>query len=50
MVDGHGIFVTEGVDAGQHLVEEDAEGPPVDGLAMALVEQDFGRQVLGGAA
>lgn len=35
LVDGHGVLVVEGVDAGQHLVDEDAQAPPVDRLAVA---------------
>lgn len=50
LVDGHGVFVVEGVDAGDHFVEEDAEGPPVDGLAVSLVQQDLRREVLRGSA
>lgn len=30
-----------------HLVDEDAEGPPVDGMRVAFVEDDFWRNVLG---
>ena len=46
LVDGHRIVVIEWVNAGEHLVREDAERPPVDGLSVALVEEHFGRQVL----
>lgn len=31
---------------GEHLVDEDAKGPPVDSLAVALALDHFGRQVL----
>ena len=43
LVDGHRIIVIEGVNAGEHLVREDAERPPVDGLSVALIEEHFGR-------
>uniref|UniRef100_A0A8R7UP35 Uncharacterized protein n=1 Tax=Triticum urartu TaxID=4572 RepID=A0A8R7UP35_TRIUA len=36
----------EGRGAVQQLVEEDAEGPPVDGAAVAVAADDLGRQVL----
>jgi hypothetical protein len=49
LVDHHGVLVVKGVNAGQHLVGEDAEGPPVDGFAVALVEKHLGREVLRGA-
>ena len=47
LVDAHGVFIVEGVDAGVHFVDEHAEGPPVNSLAVALVEDDFGGDVLG---
>ena len=50
LVDGHGVVVVEGVDPSDHLVGEDAERPPVDGLAVAFVEKHLGRQVLGSTA
>ena len=34
----------------QHLVDEDAEGPPVDGQPVPLALHDLGREVLGRAA
>jgi len=33
-----------------HFVEEDSQGPVVNWLAMALIEQNLGRNVLGCAA
>jgi hypothetical protein len=48
IVDVHGVLVGEGVDTREHLVEEDAECPPVDGLSVAFVEEHFGGEVLGG--
>ena len=35
---------------GEHLVDEDAERPPVDALAVADPEEGLGREVLGRAA
>ena len=46
LVDGHGVVVVERVDARQHLIGEDAERPPVHGLAVALVQEHFGGEVL----
>lgn len=50
LVNDHGVFVGEGVDACVHFVDEDAQGPPVDSLPVALVKQNFGGQVLGSPA
>ena len=46
LVNGHGVIVVEGVDTSEHLVGEDAKRPPVDGLAVTLVEKYFRGQVL----
>mmetsp|Transcript_36225 Transcript_36225/g.111497 ORF Transcript_36225/g.111497 Transcript_36225/m.111497 type:complete len:369 (-) Transcript_36225:59-1165(-) len=50
LVDAHGVLVAEGRLAADHLVDEDAQGPPVHGLAVALVQQHLGRDVLRRAA
>ena len=50
LVDLYGLIGEEGRIAGGHLVDEHAECPPVDGLVVALAENDLGRQVLGRAA
>ena len=34
----------------EHLIDQNAEGPPVDALAVALVADGLGREVLGRAA
>ena len=39
-----------GASDAHHLVEENAKGPVVDGLAVALLEDDLGREILGRAA
>ena len=49
LVDGHGVVVVKWIDAGNHLVGEDTEGPPVDRLAVAFVEEDLRGEVLRGA-
>lgn len=49
VVDVHGVFVGEGVDASDHFVEEDAKGPPIGRLAVALVEEDLRREIFGRA-
>ena len=35
---------------GEHLVDEDAVGPPVDRLAVTLGQDDLGSEILGRAA
>ena len=44
------IIVKEWRISGQHLVDEDAEGPPVHRLVVALGLDDLRGQVLGGPA
>ena len=44
------ILGLKGRVAVQHLIEEDSKRPVVDGLAVALFEDDLGREILGGAA
>jgi len=50
LVNGHRVIIVERVNTGQHLVGEDAERPPVHGLAVALIKEHFGCQVLRSAA
>ena len=40
----------ERIDAADHLVEEHAKGPPVDGEGMTVSPDDLGREILGRAA
>lgn len=47
LVDGHRVVVVEGINAGQHLVGQDSERPPVDGFAVTLVKEHLWCQVLG---
>ena len=42
--------VCRGGVAYEHLIDQNAEGPPVDALAVALVADGLGREVLGRAA
>lgn len=46
-VDAHWIWVPKRWLADQHFVHQDAECPPVDGCAVALVAYDLGCEVLG---
>ena len=50
LVDTKWIVVKEGRVSGQHLVDEDAQGPPVHGLVVALGLDDLWSQVLRGPA
>ena len=50
LVDADRVVIVEGRIASEHLINEDAQRPPVDALAVALRLDDLGRQVLGGAA
>lgn len=50
LVDSHWVVVVEGVDTGVHLIDENTQSPPVDGLPVALIEDDLGGDVFGGAA
>ena len=50
LVDTEWIVVEEGRIAGQHLVYEDPEGPPVHGLVVALALDDLRGEVLGSPA
>lgn len=45
LVNDHGILIGEGVDACIHLINEDAQRPPVHALPMPLIQQDLGSQV-----
>lgn len=35
------VFATEGGLLEEHLVDEDTEGPPIDGAAVLLIEEDL---------
>lgn len=50
LVDVLRVLVIEGIDASQHLLDEDAYGPPVDSLAVSLAQQNLRCQLLWGTA
>jgi len=50
LVDVHWVVINKRSVSGVHLVHEDTEGPPIDGLAVASVEEDLRGDVLGGTA
>lgn len=37
LVDGHWVVIREWINADKHLVDQDAEAPPVDWLAVAFL-------------
>ncbi len=45
----HRVLVVKRRVTGQHFVDEHAQGPPVDRLAVPLARHDFRRQVVRGA-
>ncbi len=45
-----GIFIVVGRKSGQHLVEKNAESPPIDRFGVTLTQQELGGEVLGGTA
>ena len=45
-VDVHWVFVLEGWEASQHLVDQDSKSPPVYWLAMALIQENLRSDVL----
>ena len=47
LVDIHWIIIDEWSVSSMHLVDQNTKGPPIDRLAVTLVEQDFRRDVLG---
>ena len=50
LVEPHEAGVSEGGLADQHLVHEDAQGPPVHGAGVAPTLENLRREVLGGSA
>ena len=41
------LLIVKWSDADEHLVDEDAEGPPIDGKVVALLHDHLGGEVLG---
>ena len=46
-VNVHGVLILEGREAGQHLINQNANRPPVDGLPVALVSSISGAMYSG---
>ena len=49
LVDPHGVLVPERRLANQHLVDKDAQGPPIYRGPMSTVANDFRGKIFGGA-
>ena len=49
LVNPHGVFITEGRLPADHLIDQNAQSPPVNRFAVAFVQQDLGCYVLWGA-
>lgn len=50
LVNYEGIIVCEGVDTGDHLVDQDTQSPPVDRFSVSLVLKNLRSEVFGGTA
>ena len=50
LVNGHRVIIVEWIDTCEHFVGKNSEGPPVDWLAVTLVEEDFRRKIFGSSA
>lgn len=50
LINCHRVVIVERVDASNHFVGQNAECPPVDWLAVTLVEEDFRRKIFGSSA
>ena len=42
-----GVLIVEWWQASQHLVQENAEGPPIDRLGVAAASEEFWGKILG---
>jgi hypothetical protein len=49
-VNVHWILILEGWEPGQHLVDKDAQAPPVYWFSVTLIQKDFWSNILWGAA
>lgn len=47
LVDCHRVIIVEGINTGVHFVDENTEGPPVNGLSVTLVQQHLRSKILG---
>ncbi len=50
LINNHRVVVIEGVDTSNHLIGQNAQGPPVDWLSVSLIQKHFRRQILGRSA
>ena len=50
LVDDQGIVIGEGIDSCNHLINEDAESPPIHWFSMPLILQDLRSKVFRRAA
>jgi hypothetical protein len=46
LVNSHGIVITEWVDPCMHFINEDTKSPPIYSFPMALVQDNFGGNIL----
>lgn len=46
LINDHGIVVGKGINSSDHFINNDPERPPVNRLTMALILQNFWRQIL----
>jgi hypothetical protein len=42
-----GVLIIEWGKARQHLVEQDTQSPPIDGLGVAIAKEKFGGEIFG---
>lgn len=47
LVDRHRVIIVEGINTGVHFIDENTKGPPVDGLAVTLVQENLRCKILG---
>lgn len=50
LVDDERVVIGKGVDSRDHLVNQNAQSPPINRLPMALILEDLRGKVLGSAA
>ena len=49
-IDVHGVIILEWRVTSEHFIQQDSECPPVNGLSMALVEQNLWRYIFWSSA
>jgi hypothetical protein len=45
-----GVLVIERRKSCQHLIQQDTESPPIDGLGVSVAKQKFGSEIFGSSA